>query len=71
MGVEVACGEFDSLAEHHAEGDVDGALSGDDLEGFADVVAVFHEGLLGQVGVEGFDEAFALAAAVDDDAVGA
>ena len=71
MGVKVACCEFHGFAQHHAKGYFPDVQFVSHLQGLADIVAVFHKRLLGQVRVEGFHESFTLASAVDDDTTGA
>ena len=66
MGVKMACREFDRLSQHHAEGDILNAEFMGNLQRLANIVAIFHKRLLGQVRVERLDKAFTLAAAVND-----
>ena len=66
MSVKMACGEFHGLTEHHAEGNILDVEFMGDLQRLADIVAVFHERLLGQVRIKCLDEPLALAATVDD-----
>ena len=51
VGVEVARSEFDGFAQHHAQGDILDAEFVGNGQRLADVVAIFHKGLLGKVGV--------------------
>ena len=51
MRVQMACSQFHGLPEHDAERDVFDAEFMGYLQRLADVVAIFHEGLLGQRGV--------------------
>ena len=69
VGVEMSGGELDGLAQHHAEGNAGNTELMGHAQGLTDIVAVFDEGLLGKVGVEGLDEAFALGSTIDDDAL--
>ena len=71
VSVEVARSEFYCLAQHHAHGDIFDIEFISDGQGLADVIAIFHKGLLWQVGVLSFYKALALAATVDDHAVAA
>ena len=68
MGIHMALGEFYRFAQHHAKGNVFDGQFMSYLQGFADIVAILHKCLLGQVRVEGFYETFALTTAINDHA---
>ena len=66
MGVEVACGKFDGLAEHHAQRDMGYLELGGYAEALADVVAVLHKAGCWQVWEPCLDKHLALGTAVEN-----
>ena len=63
--------QLDGLAEHHAESDATDAQLVGYAQRLADIIAILHECLPGQLRIAVADEPLALAAAVDHHAVGA
>jgi len=65
MRVEMTSRQFDGFAYHHAECDAAYIQFVGYLERLANIVAILHKRLLGQLGVEGLHKPLTLSAAID------
>ena len=69
VGVLMPLGQLHGLAYHQPQGDMSDARRVGQPQGLAYVVAILHEGLCGQPGIEGAHVPFALGAGVEHEAV--